>query len=188
MALLFVAGACRSDSPVAPAVASLADPTTSYIFGSDPCTTDASYACHGNPVLWGYFSDALVPYGDPTVDCPKGCSTYPLGPNSRSKVYAIITSHISSDPSCSWAKSFLLASYNYSRIRYYDIWYDDEWGDSHWHNNAPSENDIHVYSVAFDGGHDWDLGMTLVHEAAHIHFQTTDEAAAENWALYCFNP
>jgi hypothetical protein len=155
------------------------------LWANDHCTFDPSWACHGEPVLFWYFSNATLPYGDPSFDCPDGCTTYPLGVGTKSRVKDMIDHHISADPACAWAKTFLLTSYNYGRIRWYD--YDDgNWGDSHFSSNSPVNSDIHIWTGTFADAEE--LGLTLIHEAAHINFTSGDESYVEAWANLCYVP
>lgn len=176
---------CNSDQVAAPSEVVSINPAMSDLFANDYCVTDPSWACHGEPVLFWYFSDATIPYGDPSFDCPDGCTTYPLAAGTRSKVSNILDFHIKSDSTCSWAKNFLRTAFNYSRIRWYDV-NDGAYGDSHWSSTNPTTNDIHIYDSTFSDTHD--LGMTLIHEAAHIHFDNVSDPFAEGWATQCYQP
>jgi hypothetical protein len=178
--------ACNSDQMAGPDGAAVpVEPEHAGFFASDPCLVYASYACHGQPIVWWYYSNATVPYGDPEFDCPVGCTTYPLGYGTREQVRDFLANHIQSDSACAWVKPWLQTSYNYGRIRWYES-FNGKWGDSHFTSSSATTTDIHVWHGAFVRMED--LGETLIHEAAHVHFLEGDETFAENWAVQCYKP
>jgi hypothetical protein len=188
----FLVAACSSDkiagSAAPSAVIARVPSEGANIYATDPCLYDASIWCHGSPIIWEYTYWATSGYGDPQFDCPEGCSTWPLGVATKNMIKDIINNHIKSDAACSWIVPFLTASLNYGRIRHYGQNYFDLTGDSHWtgNNNSPYSSDIHIHNESF--GSTRILGFTLIHEGAHIHFNSENEDYVEQWANLCYKP
>jgi hypothetical protein len=179
---------CRADRLSNPDVDFTFRKPVADLMERDPCIYDATRFCHGNPVVWSYFSEGGVSYGDPAYECPDGCSTYNPGTSMRNLIRSIISNNIKSDPECSWAVTYLTAAVNYNKIRYYDTdW--GTWGDSHWtpgQTSPYSSWDIHIWSNTFSNT--YDLGRNLIHEAAHIRWEIPQERdmEASEWATRCF--
>jgi hypothetical protein len=177
--------ACRPDSLSGPTTALPVAPPLADFYAYDPCVYDVTFSCHGSPVLYEYFSDATMPYGDPSYDCPNGCTTYPVTTGTKAKVNNVLDYHIKPDTSCSWVKSFIRQSMVYNRTRWYSG-FDGNYGDAHWSSTSPISNDIHIWSGTFADS--VELGKTLIHEAAHINFDNSNDLFAESWANQCYKP
>ena len=162
-------GACgKSDASAAPHAKVIAfDGGQADMYASDPCVFDARFSCHSYIGEYlSYENWGTQPYGDPTFECPDGCSTYPLGYSTKYAVQTAINSHIKSTPECAWVAPFLQTALNEKRIRHYGLT-DGNYGDNHRipGDTLPQNVDIHVYDQTFGDAHD--LAMTLIHEAAH---------------------
>jgi hypothetical protein len=166
-------------SPLFPAEAG-----TANLWDYDPCFTNAAWVCHAAPT---FFGGGFDPYGS-EFNCPDGCTTVALSTAMRSKVRDLTSARIKTDASCSWAKNYLTTALNFNRIRWY-VSDDGKWGDSHWTDNSNATNaDVHVWQGAF--GSDEQLIRTLMHEAAHVHFQIEedDDPVAEAYSNACYQP
>jgi hypothetical protein len=163
-------------------------PQNMWVETTDPCFWTVVYTCHELGMYnLTYDNDGTVGFGDSGWSCPNGCTSYPLGSATTRLIRDIINNHIQNNANCSWVTSFLNAALVNNRVRHYGI-NDGNYGDAHWFDGDTSvmHADIHIKDETFLST--YDLGMTVIHEAAHVHFDNRDQAFAENWATTCYRP
>ena len=189
---IFVVACTEVAKPTAPPTADVevgaVKPKNMWVETTDPCFWTVVYTCHEMGVF-SYSNDETMSLGDSGWDCPQGCTTYPLGTGTKRLIQQIMQSHIKGIAECNWVLPFLQVALSNNRIRHYGIDYGDT-GDAHWDDGDtdPAHADIHIKDETFLDTEK--LGKTLIHEAAHVHFQipAAEDYDAEAWADGCYKP
>ncbi len=162
----------------------------SDLWFTDPCVYDPSFSCHSTLDDYLYWTtEGGGTWGDVIMDCPDGCTTYPLGTGTKSKVLTAINNRINrAIPQCENIYNYLIAAYGANQIRHYPDFADPNApGDTHVSGNDPYRNSIHVSNSVF--GDPTLLAKLLIHEAGHgLSYPDLSQASAIAYVSLCLKP
>lgn len=174
---LLLATSCAPDSSVGPRSGGLQAPMGPS-FTLEETYDNCSWDCHAN--------DATS--GDANYYCPQFCHTYPPDHTLRTRI-AQALQLVRSDWQCVQLRNFVQVMLSNQAVRYYDM---DYWGESgDWHHSRAIDDGgapdyggrMHLHwGSTFDLQ---DLAETLVHEAYHGYFNSSNETEAEQLANWC---
>ena len=150
--------------------------------GTVHSTTPPTDDCSVDPNGYGCVKQTVSDMGN----CPSGCTTFALGSTYRSLVQNALLNFDQNDPQCVSLGNYATTLLNSGQIRYYNdptaSIYGD-WGDLHWSSAGDLNAMMHLSTKAMNGG--IELTRTLLHEAGHGYFGSTDENFVESTAQRC---